>query len=787
QTGEVLAGVLAMLRHATGPTVLVVDDAQWADSATLDLLRYVSRRIEGTRALLILSHRDDALASDHPLLGVLAGLPTSRALRIVLPPLTADGVAELASRARRSAHGLYGVTQGNPFFVTELLACAAQASQASHAAPDAQSLPASVRDAVLARIAPLPAAARDVIEIVSVSPTPLEVAVLESVVDDATTAIALCTAAGLLLQVGSSLRFRHELARRAVEAALPPARAGALHAAVFDALSLRGGAALTRLVHHAAQAGLPGAVCQLAPDAARAAAQVGAHRQAAALYALALEHAANLPPTERAALHVAHSLECQHIQRTDDALVSRSAALALHRQLGDRVAEGRDLYELALIQHYREGQAAAMPLAQQAIDVLQRTDAPLELASAYAVIGNLHLTDGSTVAAARWSEKALSLIDGLAGADECRAYALNTLAKSQLRLSDSAQAWQQLECSLAIALRLGQDSHVAAAYLQTATFSLLHRRYPVALQACQQGLAYCEARDLDIYRLPFQIRLGHVLLETGQWDAADAQVLAMQQSAALHAVDAQQLANLQGLIDLRRGRTRSDGYWDALVHGEGALEVGLWHAPLPVACCEAAWLRGDDAAVRHIASRALPQAVGCGERWRIGQLACWLRRAGGDPRPVLHDLASLPQPCRLELDGDQRAAAHAWADLGCTYQQALVLLQGDVEELQQALPLLDALGALPAARVARRRLRAVGVRRVPRGHNTVTRVDPLGLTAREREVLEMLAQRLSNGEIAARLHRSDRTVENHVATLLAKLGASNRQDAVLRAGLALKN
>ncbi|HLL10741.1 MAG TPA: AAA family ATPase, partial [Rubrivivax sp.] len=370
QTGEVLAGVLAMLRHAAGPTVLVVDDAQWADSATLDLLRYVSRRIEGTRALLILSHRDDALASDHPLLGVLAGLPTSRALRIVLPPLTEEGVAELAGRAGRSAQGLYGVTQGNPFFVTELLAGAAQTSAA---APDAQSLPASVRDAVWARIAPLPPAARDVIEILSVSPTPLELAVLEAVLEDAPTAVALCTAAGLLLEGGSSLRFRHELARRAVEAALPPGRAAALHAAVFDALSVRGGAPLTRLVHHAAQAGLSGAVCQFAPDAARAAAQAGAHRQAAALYALALEHAATLSPTERAALHVAHSLECQHIQRTDDALVSRSAALALHRQLADRPAEGRDLYELALIQHYREGQAAALPLAQEAIDVLQRT------------------------------------------------------------------------------------------------------------------------------------------------------------------------------------------------------------------------------------------------------------------------------------------------------------------------------------------------------------------------------------------------------------------------------
>ena len=72
---EVLTGVLAMLRDPARPTVLVIDDAQWADGATLDLLRYLGRRIESTSALLVLSYRDDAVGSDHPLLRVLSGLP----------------------------------------------------------------------------------------------------------------------------------------------------------------------------------------------------------------------------------------------------------------------------------------------------------------------------------------------------------------------------------------------------------------------------------------------------------------------------------------------------------------------------------------------------------------------------------------------------------------------------------------------------------------------------------------------------------------------------------------
>jgi DNA-binding NarL/FixJ family response regulator len=79
------------------------------------------------------------------------------------------------------------------------------------------------------------------------------------------------------------------------------------------------------------------------------------------------------------------------------------------------------------------------------------------------------------------------------------------------------------------------------------------------------------------------------------------------------------------------------------------------------------------------------------------------------------------------------------------------------------------------------------VRDVPRGPSHHTRDDPLGLTARERQVLDLLAQRLSNRDIALRLHRSERTVENHVAALLGKLGAASRDEAVSRAGLKLQN
>jgi DNA-binding CsgD family transcriptional regulator len=760
-TPEVLAGMLALLRDSRQPTVLAIDDVQWADGATLDLLRYLGRRIDSTRALLVLSYRSDALAGDHPLQGVLGGLPPRHCLRLELASLSRSAVAELARRAGRSARGVHQATQGNPFFVTELLA------------GDAQTLPASVRDAVLARAAPLAPEARDVLELASVAPVSVDVAVLDAVVDDCAAGIAACTAAGLLRLDGAVLRFRHELARRAVEAALPPGRAAALHAAMFDALSVRG-APVVRLVHHAARAGLASAVLALAPRAAREAAQASAHRQAADLYALALEHAVALPLAEQAALHAAHSLECQHIQHIDAALVSRRAALALHQQLGDRLGEGRDLCELAVIEHYRDGPRAGLARVHVAIEVLAAIDAPLDLAVAYAAKAKMHVPDETSQAALQWGLRALALIEGRDDAHECRAYALNTVASARLRSHDVPEGWAQLERSRDIALLHGFESHAAGAWFKMASLFLVHRRYAEAQAAAEQGIAYCEAHDLDIYLVPLHVRRGHALLEAGRWDDADAEIAVLRDTPALHALDASQSSGLQALIDLRRGRDGAQAYWSALVGSAHMHSAGNWFAPLAVSCCEAAWLHDDAAQVRCIAGDAFELALAADEGWRIGQLACWLQRAGGVAPPIAR---ALPAPCRLELDGDWRGAAQAWAALGNRYQQALALLGGDEAELREALALLDDLGAVPAARIARRRLRALGVRDVGRGRNSRTRDDPLGLTAREREVLELVAQQLSNRGIAERLHRSERTVENHVAALLGKLGVASRAEA----------
>jgi DNA-binding CsgD family transcriptional regulator len=585
----------------------------------------------------------------------------------------------------------------------------------------------------------------------------------------------------LLLIDGAVLRFRQELARRAVEASLPAGRAAALHAAVFDTLSVRG-ALVVRLVHHAAKAGLSGAVLALAPQAARAAAQACAHRQAATLYGLALEHAAALPAQERAALHVAHADECLLVSRVDDAIASRRQALALHRQHGERVAEGLDLRALARIEWYRGAPQAGRPYAQAAIEVLERIDAPRELAMAYATMAQLHLLGETSLPAYEWGLKALALLEGLGDA-EGLTYALNTVGTAQLRSEDVPQAWARLQRSLVIALAQGFEEHAARAWMNFVSMCLVHRRHADLEVPCAQAIAYCEAHDMDMYLGKLHIRHGYALLESGQWDAAEAEIVAVRQTPSLTGLEREQSAHLHALLDLRRGLDRSDAYWGAMIDGRHALSVDPWYAPQAVTRCEAAWLRGSGEQIVRIVAETFDAAVRSDEAWRIGQLACWLARAGGEVPPIAKEL---PAPCRLELGGDRRGAALAWAALGCRYEQALALLGGDADDLRNALALLDQLGAAPAARIARRRLRALGWRDVQRGPNSRTRDDAQGLTAREREVLDLLAQRLSNRAIAQRMHRSERTVENHVAALLGKLGVATRVQAAALGGVGKK-
>lgn len=274
---DVAAALLSELRRG-GPAVLVLEDMHWADEATLDVIRFIARRIEQVPVLLALSYRDDQLERDHPLRVVLGDLPgTARVARVELAGLTQKAVATLAAPLAVNARELHERTAGNPFFVTEVLAAGTSL------------VPASVRDVVLARAARLGPAARDVLDAVAVVPGSAELWMVETLAPATAEAMDECLDSGMIVPAEGAgrgrVRFRHDIARQAIEDSLPPGRRAALHRGALAALVRQAVQDPARLVHHAQAAGDTEAVLRLAQVAAKLPAAAGARRAAAALYA----------------------------------------------------------------------------------------------------------------------------------------------------------------------------------------------------------------------------------------------------------------------------------------------------------------------------------------------------------------------------------------------------------------------------------------------------------------------------------------------------------------------
>ncbi|MFE6858418.1 LuxR C-terminal-related transcriptional regulator [Nocardia sp. NPDC057668] len=199
--------------------------------------------------------------------------------------------------------------------------------------------------------------------------------------------------------------------------------------------------------------------------------------------------------------------------------------------------------------------------------------------------------------------------------------------------------------------------------------------------------------------------------------------------------------------------------------------------PVAAAIVERIWLTGaaDDRLGR--CRDLLDTAPAHGLEWARGELAMWLRRIG---EPVTAD--AVAEPYRLLAAGQFERAAAAFTDLGTPYDVALALAEsGDTASVRRGLDILDELGAAAVAAKVRFDLRAGGARGVPAPRRASTRANPAGLTTRQIEVLALLADGVTNAEVAERLYLSVKTVDHHVSAILTKLQVTNRRDAVRRA------
>lgn len=763
----VFDALLRALREGSRTTLLVLEDLHWADEATLDLVRFVGRRVREARALVVATFRDDELGPRHPLRSALGDLASAgSARRLTLAPLSAEAVARLADGTGHDASALHRATGGNPFYVTEVLA------DADH------DVPVTVRDAILARAGRLPDGARRGLEAAAVVGGEVDPDLLLDLgvrSDD----VDACVGAGLLVARERRLAFRHQLAEDALREALPPVRRRDLHRAVLRALERRGAGPgdLARLAHHADAAGDAAAVLRWAPAAADEAERLGAWREVHAQLARAVAVRAALEPTDRAALLERFGLTANVVEDLAGMEAAFVEATELYGALAATAGLGRSLARLALALVGQGRNAEGEVAIRRALALLEPSGPTPDLVVAVGTHAGIRMLDRDHEAAITAGRRALDLACSF-GTPRQEVVALTNLGGALLMSGAADEARAAIDRAVARATAIGEGLLVPNAHVMLGSgLGELHA-FREAEGWLREAMRGAEAIDYEAVRRYAAAWLAVVRMHAGDWrEAAELALWVVGRAPPSPIAEVVALAAL-GRVRARRGDPDAGAALDealAIADRTGTLQrVALVRA----ARAEAASLAGRDDDVRVEARAAYDLAVARRHPWFVGELGYWRWRVG--------DLRSLPpfaaEPYALQVAGRATEAAAAWAILGCPYEEARARAgSSSLEEVRAGHAALLAMGARPAAEAAARRLRDLGVRGVPRGPRPATSAHPAGLTPREAEVLGHLAAGRRNAEIAAALAVSPRTVGHQVSAVLAKLGARSRTEAVAHA------
>jgi DNA-binding CsgD family transcriptional regulator/tetratricopeptide (TPR) repeat protein len=754
--GRVHAALPALLDELTvRPSMVIIEDAHWADKASLDLIALLGRRMAQTASLLVVTFRDDELAVDDPLRQVLAALVGHNAVeRIRLQPLSLEGVARLLGQNRQEAQQMYQRTGGNPFFIIEVMA-----------EPGA-TLPASVADAVLGRVARLEPQARRLLEALSIVPGHVPPALVTALGGPNVDHLDRLFESGMVVRSSNDTVFRHELTRETVASTVDPIRAAELHRTAMEAL-IAAGADPAFIAHHAEEAGATDAVRRYARDAADAAVRVGAHREAAAQYGRAIR-VGNPDPLLEAELLELGGHQAMLSDRFDTSLAWMERAVSLRRDFGDAYMLSAALMALGRVQSCYGLPDDASKSLSEAFDVI--ADDPNCLQYARALPGQVvsHWNEGRFDDALRDAYRTVELA-GRHNDQALMISGLNQVGTLELCLEDQA-GWDHLLQSAALARLENYAEKVGSAYLNILEAAAAQRRSDIIDEHATSAIDYCTDHGLDLWTRYLEAALARSLMDRGRWDEATAALPRNVESSSspLPRVAA------DAVLGLTRAR-RSDSGARAILSQASDLAIGSIpeiRITIMSAMVEARWLDltivlPSQPAMRELLIAADRQHA----RWDVAATAWWMKCLGME----LPQLERGNSPWWLMVEGRFDEAAEAWRALGCPYEEALsICFDPLADNLDTGLALLDGLGAAATRAAVTRDLRLAGRRNIPRGTRPTTRSNPAGLTARELEVAELLADGLRNVDIAERLVVTPKTVDHHVSAVLTKLAVPNR-------------
>lgn len=813
---------------AQGPTVVFLDDLQWADSATLELLPSLAEASEEWPLLLLGAYRSEEIPRGHALRRLRADLRRAgRLAELELEPLGPEATGIIAAQVLGAEPGpalraaLHDRTQGVPFFVeelTEALRVGGRLEPGPHGLElaDGSSVPVpeTLRDALRVRAEGLSDAGRAALEAAAVVGVEVELELLAELGDD--DGLSEVLESGLLREIEPGIAaFRHDLVREAFHAGTHWPRRRALHRELAGVLEARGSEPRLTADHWLA-AGERGRALPLLVEAARRACEIHAYRDAAASARAALEiwpDGENEPERLRVLQELGHCAQlCGEL--SEAGRVWEEVAAGLEVSDAERLADVKQ--RLAMVYELEGASPRAATVRIEAADAFETAGRPAEAA------GELLLA-----ADALWHDQsALSLvldraIDAArrAGSAELESRCLSSQGFLVGRAGRRDEGFDLMRSALSLALEGNHVDAAVTAYWALGATANDWGDYPGAQSVFDDMLVFCQANELGEEE---QFCLGClvvVLRNAGEWGRAESLARDLLDQARLPEVSRAHALLTLGLIGAARGATKRArrllgqahavasevglvqsehecGFGLALVDELEGAESPRWAELVghPTADMCSGRPRGLRLAATFAARRADRVLVyACADA-----TASWASRFGSaDAMAALAHV--LGEVALLEEEPSSAAeqfglALDRLAEIEAPFERALtqaragtaLIAAGDrelgVERLTGAYHTFRRLRARPFASRTAIDLEAAGERIDERlGRRAARDREQSGLTRRELEILRLVAVGRTNREIAHQLFLSPRTVDMHVRNMLAKLGCRSRTEATGRA------
>lgn len=755
------------LSKSSQPNLLIIEDVHWADEATSDFIKFIGRRITTSNTMLVLTFRDDEVDNGHPLKNILSEISSESSCRINLKPLSRESIAKLLSTDAQHTDEIFAITQGNPFYVTEMIACREV------------KIPNSIKDAVMARINQLSDESISFLQAVSVVPSRAEHWLMEELFPDKWDFIDECFSRKILVQEFGYIRFRHELARIAVEESIPFNKKNSIHKRILNKLldHVATRTDLTRIVHHAKYAGDIKKVLEFAPKAAEQAILYGAHRQAAAHFGTALEYSNRLSKEEQALLMGKYAYECYLIEKIEEAFFYSHKALEIWIKMGNEKKTGSCYRFISRLYWFSGNKELAEEYGKKAIDKFRNFSPSRESIMAISNLSQLKMLDSSYQEAIEYGNRAIQLAKKIHD-DEILAHALNnmgsTLVLSNLEIGSNMD---NLLKSLEISLANNFEEHVARAYTNISYGYMIHKDFKNSEKFLDVGIEYSTQRDLESWEHYMKAIYAQVYFETGMWEKVEKITSRLLNKQSVRIITRIPLLSVVGRLNLRRGNPDSKKYLDEAY--EMAVDTResqrIKNAVLGKA--ELAWLDGDLKLCKTIIKDALELLKCKYNPIEYSELLFWLWISG----EKIKGTSEIFAPYQYLFKGDWKRSAKLWRHYGCPYDEALSLLFGNEDHMRCGLKIAENLRAQPLIYKFRQQMRARGIKNIATGPRQSTLENPAFLTNRQIEVLNLVSGGFKNQEIADKLFISTKTVDHHISAILSKLDTDTRSKAVARA------